>query len=101
MLLTRCSATRSSSCCFDRLDTLLYDSLVSLTCSSVISESAPMTYNLTRHASDLLDKYGDAPASLSIQLYPDHWTLNSGSKFLYNSPAAVSFLCRLILNITQ
>jgi len=50
---------------------------------------AAMAYNVTRQSKQLLDSYKDALVSLSVQLYPDHWTLNSGSKFLYNSPAAV------------
>ncbi|KZV68778.1 hypothetical protein PENSPDRAFT_581945 [Peniophora sp. CONT] len=47
-----------------------------------------MTYNTTRENKDLLQRHHDAPASLSVQLHHDHWTLNSGSKFLYTSPAA-------------
>ncbi|KAA1468931.1 hypothetical protein DENSPDRAFT_549094 [Dentipellis sp. KUC8613] len=47
-----------------------------------------MAYNLSRQNADLLKKHVDSPPSLSVQLHPDHWTLNSGSKFLYNSPAA-------------
>ncbi|KAI0064034.1 hypothetical protein BV25DRAFT_1801090 [Artomyces pyxidatus] len=50
-----------------------------------------MAYNLTRLSNDLLDKYMDSPPSLSVQLYPEHWTLNSGSKQLYNQPAAALF----------
>ncbi|TFY54843.1 hypothetical protein EVG20_g9544 [Dentipellis fragilis] len=47
-----------------------------------------MAYNLSRQNAELLKKHTDSPPSLSVQLHPDHWTLNSGSKFLYNSPAA-------------
>ncbi|KAI0027040.1 Spt20 family-domain-containing protein [Vararia minispora EC-137] len=47
-----------------------------------------MTYNVTRENRELLEKHRHDPASLSVQLYHDHWTLNSGSKFLYNSPSA-------------
>lgn len=48
-------------------------------------------YNITRSAEELLGKYEYSPPSFSIHLYPDHWTLNNGPKFLYNSPVA-SFL---------
>ncbi|KIM60570.1 hypothetical protein SCLCIDRAFT_1216637 [Scleroderma citrinum Foug A] len=48
-------------------------------------------YNITRSAEDLLDKYESFPPSFSIHLYPEHWTLNAGPKFLYNNPVA-SFL---------
>lgn len=48
-------------------------------------------YNITRSAEELLGKYESSPPSFSIHLYPDHWTLNNGPKFLYNSPVA-SFL---------
>ena len=46
-----------------------------------------MTYNLTREAQSILDEHQDSPPSFSVQLYHDNWTLNSGPKFLYNSPA--------------
>ncbi|KAL4066154.1 Spt20 family-domain-containing protein [Scleroderma yunnanense] len=48
-------------------------------------------YNITRSAEELLDKYESFPPSFSVYLYPDHWTLNGGPKFLYNNPVA-SFL---------
>ncbi|KAI6044449.1 Spt20 family-domain-containing protein [Pisolithus marmoratus] len=48
-------------------------------------------YNITRSTEELLSKYESSPPSFSIHLYPDHWTLNNGPKFLYNSPVA-SFL---------
>ncbi|KAI0048784.1 hypothetical protein FA95DRAFT_1490339 [Auriscalpium vulgare] len=50
-----------------------------------------MAHNFTRQSNELLDKYALAAASLTLQLYPDYWTLNQGSKFLYNSPAAAIF----------
>lgn len=50
-----------------------------------------MGYNITRSVEELLGKYESSPPSFSIHLYPDHWTLNNGPKFLYNSPVA-SFL---------
>lgn len=46
-------------------------------------------YNITRSVDDLLKKHGDAPPSLTIRLHPDYWTLNNGSKFLYNHQTAV------------
>ena len=53
-------------------------------------------YNITRSAEELLDKYESSQPSFSIHLYPDHWTLNAGPKFLYNNPVAVC-LTSLIL----
>ncbi|KAI9508161.1 Spt20 family-domain-containing protein [Russula earlei] len=46
-----------------------------------------MTYNLTREAQSILEQHQSSPPSFSVQLYHDNWTLNSGPKFLYNSPA--------------
>jgi hypothetical protein len=51
------------------------------------SRSAAMTYNLTRETQSILDEHKNSPPSFSVQLYHDNWTLNSGPKFLYNSPA--------------
>jgi hypothetical protein len=51
------------------------------------SRSAAMSYNLTREAQSILDEHQNNPPSFSVQLYHDNWTLNSGPKFLYNSPA--------------
>jgi hypothetical protein len=34
----------------------------------------------------------DVAPSFTINLYPEHWTLNNGSKFLYNNPVAVGGL---------
>lgn len=45
-------------------------------------------YNITRSAEELLAKYELSPPSFSIHLYPDHWTLNNGPRFLYNNPVA-------------
>ncbi|KAI0698373.1 Spt20 family-domain-containing protein [Cytidiella melzeri] len=45
-------------------------------------------YNITRFVAELLDEHRDSPPSFAIQLYPEHWTLNGGSKFMYNSPVA-------------
>jgi hypothetical protein len=45
-----------------------------------------MTYNLTRETQSILDEHQNSPPSFSVQLYHDNWTLNSGPKFLYNSP---------------
>ncbi|KAJ6568358.1 Spt20 family-domain-containing protein [Mycena vulgaris] len=43
-------------------------------------------YNRTRYVEDLLEKNASHPPSFSVHLYPDHWTLNNASKFLYNTP---------------
>lgn len=38
----------------------------------------------------ILAKYADSPPSFTVNLYPEHWSLNnSQSKFLYNNPVAV------------
>jgi hypothetical protein len=50
-------------------------------------ELAAMVYNLTREAQLILEQHENSPPSFSVQLYNDNWTLNSGPKFLYNSPA--------------
>ena len=50
-------------------------------------ELAAMVYNLTRETQSILEQYENSPPSFSVQLYSDNWTLNSGPKFLYNSPA--------------
>jgi hypothetical protein len=45
-----------------------------------------MTYNLTRETQAILKEHENSPPSFSVQLYHDNWTLNSGPKFLYNTP---------------
>lgn len=57
------------------------------TVTGLRSRSAAMTYNLTRETQSILDEHQNSPPSFSVQLYHDNWTLNSGPKFLYNSPA--------------
>ncbi|KAN0137073.1 Spt20 family domain containing protein [Lactarius tabidus] len=46
-----------------------------------------MAYNLTRESQSILKEYDTSPASFTVQLHPDNWTLNEGPKFLYSSPA--------------
>lgn len=46
-------------------------------------------YNLTRFVEELLEEHQSDPPSFSVHLYPDYWTLNNGSKFLYNNQVAV------------
>jgi transcription factor SPT20 len=46
-------------------------------------------YNISRATTELLDEHKDSPPSFAIQLYPEHWTLNGGPKFLYNNQVAV------------
>ena len=46
-------------------------------------------YNITRAVTELLDEHKDSLPSFTIQLYPEHWTLNGGPKFLYNNQVAV------------
>lgn len=52
-------------------------------------------YNLSRSAEELLESHQASPPSFTVHLYPEHWTLNSGSKFLYNNQVAVSTSCFL------
>jgi hypothetical protein len=51
-------------------------------------------YNRTRYAEELLEKTDSLPPSFTIHLHLEYWTLNNGSKFLYNNQIAVwqSFL---------
>ena len=53
-----------------------------------------MAYNLTRETQAILSQHESSPPSFSVQLYHDNWTLNSGPKFLYNTP---TFAVRLSL----
>jgi hypothetical protein len=50
--------------------------------------------NGTRGIDALLASTDGKPASFSVHLYPEHWVLNNGSKFLYQHQTAVRlFLC--------
>ncbi|KAI0077762.1 hypothetical protein K474DRAFT_1620724 [Panus rudis PR-1116 ss-1] len=49
-------------------------------------------YNLTRFNDDLLRKHENDPPSFIVRLYPEHWTLNNGSKFLYTNNQVASLL---------
>ena len=46
-------------------------------------------YNVSRAVAELLDEHKDSPPSFAVQLYPEHWTLNGGPKFLYTNQTAV------------
>lgn len=46
-------------------------------------------YNLMRDDAELLAEHAHLQSSFSIHLYPEHWTLNNGPKFLYNKPVSV------------
>lgn len=46
-------------------------------------------YNLSRAVALLLAETESTAPSFTVNLYPEHWTLNQGSKFLYNNPVAV------------
>lgn len=48
------------------------------------------SYNTTRYMNELLEKHASDPPSFTVHLYPEHWTLNGGSRFLYNNQVAVS-----------
>jgi hypothetical protein len=46
--------------------------------------------NRTRAVDALLTRTESQPASFTVHLYPEHWVLNNGSKFLYHNQTAVS-----------
>ncbi|KAG6855908.1 hypothetical protein H0H87_009514 [Tephrocybe sp. NHM501043] len=46
------------------------------------------SYNTTRFVEDLLERTVALPPSFTVHLHPEHWTLNNGSKFLYNNQIA-------------
>lgn len=43
-----------------------------------------------RDDSALLEEFEKSPPSFTVRLYPAHWTLNNGPKFLYNNQVSVS-----------
>ncbi|TFL01998.1 Spt20 family-domain-containing protein [Pterulicium gracile] len=45
-------------------------------------------YNCTRQVDALLESTQHKPPSFTIHLHSEHWTLNNGSKFLYNNQIA-------------
>lgn len=50
-------------------------------------------YNLTRTVDEVLERFENGERnqpSFTVHLHPEYWTLNNGSKFLYNNPVAVS-----------
>lgn len=55
-----------------------------------------------RSVDELLAQHKSSPPSFTIHLYPEHWTLNNGSKFLYNNQVAVrSAACRIGFALTK
>ena len=46
-------------------------------------------YNIMRDDIALLEEHEKSPPSFSVHLYPGHWTLNNGPKFLYNNQISV------------
>ncbi|KAH0582465.1 hypothetical protein J132_02709 [Termitomyces sp. J132] len=46
------------------------------------------SYNTTRFVEDLLENTASLPPSFTVHLHLEHWTLNNGSKFLYNNQIA-------------
>lgn len=46
-------------------------------------------YNLTRFVEELLERTESSPPSFTVHLHLEYWTLNQGSKFLYNNQIAV------------
>ncbi|KAH9893546.1 Spt20 family-domain-containing protein [Cubamyces lactineus] len=45
-------------------------------------------YNTSRFIDGLLKSHENSPPSFTVRLYREHWTLNNGSKFLYNNQIA-------------
>ena len=66
---------------------------VTLYVPAYISTLGMAGYNLTREVEDLLERIEPLPPSFTVHLHPDYWTLNSGSKWLYNNQVAVSAMC--------
>ena len=46
-------------------------------------------YNIMRDDSALLEEFEKSPPSFTVQLYPGHWTMNNGPKFMYNNQVSV------------
>ncbi|KAF9461492.1 Spt20 family-domain-containing protein [Collybia nuda] len=45
-------------------------------------------YNRTRFVEELLERTESSPPSFTVHLHSEYWTLNQGSKFLYNNQIA-------------
>ncbi|KAJ8509503.1 hypothetical protein ONZ45_g8330 [Pleurotus djamor] len=45
-------------------------------------------YNRTREVEELLQRTESKPPSFTVHLHPEYWSLNHGSKFLYNNHIA-------------
>ncbi|KAI0794125.1 Spt20 family-domain-containing protein [Fomes fomentarius] len=45
-------------------------------------------YNMSRFVQGILKTYDHSPPSFTVRLYREYWTLNNGSKFLYNNQIA-------------
>ncbi|KAI0832010.1 Spt20 family-domain-containing protein [Trametes gibbosa] len=45
-------------------------------------------YNTSRFVNGILKSHENSPPSFTVRLYREHWTLNNGSKFLYNNQTA-------------
>ncbi|RPD64166.1 hypothetical protein L226DRAFT_460544 [Lentinus tigrinus ALCF2SS1-7] len=45
-------------------------------------------YNMSRFVQGLLKTHENSPPSFTVRLYREYWTLNNGSKFLYNNQTA-------------
>ena len=59
-------------------------------------------YNRTRYVEELLERTDALPPSFTVHLHLEYWTLNNGSKFLYNNQIAVRVSCRpLCLELTD
>jgi hypothetical protein len=49
-------------------------------------------YNRTRYVEELLERTDALQPSFTVHLHLEYWTLNNGSKFLYNNQIAVRIL---------
>jgi hypothetical protein len=59
--------------------------------SAIGARGIMAVYNEPAVVDALLNQHATSPASFTVNLYNEHWTLNnSQSKFLYNNPVAVS-----------
>lgn len=62
------------------------------TCPSPLTahtHAAMALYNMSRFVQGILKTYDHSPPSFTVRLYREYWTLNNGSKFLYNNQIAV------------
>ena len=58
-------------------------------------------YNMTRFVQGLLKAHEHSPPSFTVRLYREYWTLNNGSKFLYNNQIAVGIILLMLYMVNS